>query len=48
MQIAGHQMLPTTEIVLNDTVTREFSAHINDRKQYIYYNYSGWEYYIVQ
>lgn len=38
----------TMVIVLNDTVTREFSAHTNDRKQYIYYDYSGWEYYTVQ
>ena len=38
----------TMVIVLNDTVTRKFSAHTNDRKQYIYYDYSGWEYYTVQ
>jgi len=38
----------TMVIVLNDTVTRKYSAHTNDRKQYIYYDYSGWEYYTVQ
>ncbi len=38
----------TMVIVLNDTVTRKYSAHTNDRKQYIYYDYSDWEYYIVQ
>jgi RNA polymerase sigma-70 factor (ECF subfamily) len=38
----------TMMIVLNDTVTRKYSAHTNDRKQCIYYDYSGWEYYIVQ
>jgi len=38
----------TMVIVLNDTVTRKYSAHTNDRKQYIYYDYGGWEYYTVQ
>jgi hypothetical protein len=38
----------TVMIVLNDTITRKYSAHTSDRKQYVYYDNSNYEYYIVQ
>ena len=37
----------TVMIVKNDTVSRQFSGHTNDRKQYGYGNSSGCEYYIL-
>lgn len=35
-------------IVLNDTITHQYSAHTNDRKQYVFYDNSSYEYYMVQ
>jgi len=40
----GHVVM----IVLNDTITHQYSAHTNDRKQYIFYDNSSYEYYMVQ
>lgn len=40
----GHVVM----IVLNDTITHQYSAHTNDRKQYVFYDNSSFEYYMVQ
>ncbi|MBU5437195.1 amidase domain-containing protein [Tissierella sp. MSJ-40] len=38
----------TVMIVKNDTVTRQFSGHTNDRLQSAYSKNSSWEYYVLQ
>lgn len=34
-------------IVKNDTVTRQYTGHTNDRKQINYSNGSGYQYYVL-
>lgn len=44
MTDGGHTVL----IVLNDTHTRQYSAHTTDSRQHPYYSSNGWYYYTVQ